>query len=712
MSGTTGPSSSLSPTLVPVEPNISFASIISAGDAVAGSVRAGTTAPWRFVGVPDGIGAFDNGDGTATILVNHEIGATAGVTRAHGSVGSFVSALTVNKTTLAVTAARDLATTTFVWDATANAGTGGYLQQTTALARLCSGDLPDVQAYFDAATGLGTTDRIYMAGEETGAEGRGFAFIATGSEAGRAYELPRLGNFSFENMLASPDSGARTVVIGTDDSTPGQVYVYVGDKQATGTAVDRAGLTNGQLFGINAGFTLETNGTTPLAGNFTLSALGNVQQSTGGQLETASDALGVTEWLRPEDGAWDTLNPNRFYFVTTNNATSPSRLWALDFTDVRNPTLGGRFTALLDGTEGQVMLDNLTVAADGTVFMVEDPGNNPRNAKIWAYLPGSDRLVEVGEHDVARNGNPTTPATLPFTQDEEASGIIDVTTIFGDANRLAFLVDDQQHYAFGAAGSADRTEIVEGGQLLLMYVARPQNGGAGSDRIRGSYGDDTLNALGGNDRMWGGAGNDVLFGDGGNDIIEGGRGSDVINGGAGSDWAVLSGNRADWTITLNADGSRSAVRTGERETLVNIERIRFDDSVVTLTNDAVGNVVHRMYDTVFNRPADAPGLANWINQIDNVGMSIQTVARLFLATPEAAPLAALNNTQFVNALFTNALGRAADTAGSNFWTGLLNSGAAREVVVFGISESAEHQQVAAAPAGGFVYTLAAFSDLG
>jgi hypothetical protein len=31
-----------------------------------------------------------------------------------------------------------------------------------------------------------------------------------------------------------PASGLKTVVVGTDDSTPGQVYVYVGDKTNAG----------------------------------------------------------------------------------------------------------------------------------------------------------------------------------------------------------------------------------------------------------------------------------------------------------------------------------------------------------------------------------------------------------------------------------------------------------------------------------------------
>jgi len=56
----------------------------------------------RMAGVPDGMGAYDNGDGTFTLLVNHEIPSRLRVKRAHGSVGAFVSEWIINKQTLAV----------------------------------------------------------------------------------------------------------------------------------------------------------------------------------------------------------------------------------------------------------------------------------------------------------------------------------------------------------------------------------------------------------------------------------------------------------------------------------------------------------------------------------------------------------------------------------------------------------------------------------
>ncbi|MDQ3774060.1 MAG: hypothetical protein M3461_06675 [Pseudomonadota bacterium] len=47
--------------------------------------------PYRMVGIPDGLGAYDNHGGTFTVLMNHELREVAGVPRAHGGIGAFVS---------------------------------------------------------------------------------------------------------------------------------------------------------------------------------------------------------------------------------------------------------------------------------------------------------------------------------------------------------------------------------------------------------------------------------------------------------------------------------------------------------------------------------------------------------------------------------------------------------------------------------------------
>jgi len=121
------------------------------------------------------------------VLMNHELGQTLGAVREHGSTGAFVSRLTVDMTTHEVLDAKDLSEDVFRFNRTTNA----YEETTTQFGRLCSADLPAVSAFYDAATGLGTTERIFMDGEEIGNEGRAFAHIVTGAEAGDSYELPR-----------------------------------------------------------------------------------------------------------------------------------------------------------------------------------------------------------------------------------------------------------------------------------------------------------------------------------------------------------------------------------------------------------------------------------------------------------------------------------------------------------------------------------------
>jgi hypothetical protein len=472
----TGPSTTQTPYILPSLPNVRFSSILSAGDTVAG-------APTPFVGVPDGIGVFDNGDGTATVVLNHELAATAGAVRAHGSTGSFVDRLVINTSTLQVVSEKDAASSMFLDPD----GDGVWTPGTSALERLCSGDLAAVSAFFQ--NGVGTQDRIYLTGEETSPpftpdNGRAFAFVLTGTDAGKAFELPRMGQISFENLVASPAS-SKTVSMMQDDAgngstTGGQVYMYVGTRQNTGNTVDRAGLTNGQLYGVKVAGLLDEANNTTLTGDiaaFSLVNLPNAATETGIQLQADSEAGGVTEFLRPEDGAWDPSHPNWYYFNTTANVTGNSRIWRLEFSDINNPTAGGTIHMMLDGSEGHRMLDNLTVAADGTVYALEDVGNNSRLGLVWKYDPVADTMTQLGTHDAARFG--ATP-TAPFNQDEEASGIIDVTGIFGNANRAAYLLDTQAHYAFTGPNA---NTVVEGGQLQIMFVDSARNGNPGNGGI-------------------------------------------------------------------------------------------------------------------------------------------------------------------------------------------------------------------------------------
>lgn len=463
--GRTAQNSSQTPYLTPSIPGVSFTSVLTVGDAADNG--------YKMVGIPDGLGALDNNDGTFTVLMNHELPNTAGGIRAHGARGAFVSKWIIRKYDLAVLHGSDLIQNLKLWNnATGVYNTFNNANPAPALNRLCSADLPSATAFYNPTTTRGTQQRIFLNGEEAGVEGRAFAHIVTGPEAGTSYELPRLGKFSWENSMANPMASDWTVVAGTDDATNGQVYFYRGAKSRSGNAIDRAGLNNGNLYApVIVGFSAEIDGNIPAAGTaFWLANLGNVAGTTGAQLETASNAAGVARFLRPEDGAWDPSNPKDFYFVTTNAFNNPSRLWKLHFHDINNLPMGGTVTVVLNGTEGQKMFDNMTIDNTGHILLQEDVGNNAHLGKIWQYTISNGDLKVVAEHDSLRF---KTGAPLFLTQDEESSGIIDVSSILGPG---MFLTVVQAHHTMPG-------ELVEGGQFLAMLNPASTGSGTTNDMV-------------------------------------------------------------------------------------------------------------------------------------------------------------------------------------------------------------------------------------
>ena len=451
----TGPSTTTTPYVQGARPGVVTKSILTVGDSVGG---------YKMAGIPDGLGAFDNGDGTFTVLMNHELGATSGVQRDHGTAGSFISKWTIEKGNLRVTAGEDLIKQVKSWDGSA------WQDSATAFNRMCSADLPAASAFHNAATGKGTETRIFLNGEEAGADGRALAHVVDGPDAGTSYILPWLGKASWENVVAMPDTGDKTVVVGLDDSGGGQVYVYVGDKKSTGNDIERAGLTGGKLYGLAIdGVASETDATTVGEGApFRLVEIPGAAAMTGAQLEAKSRELGVSALARPEDGAWDPTNPGGFYFATTGSFNGTSRLWHLNFSDVTKIAAGGTATVAAASPaydpakpnaeqEGPRMIDNITVNNRGQVFLQEDPGGNDYLSGIFQYDPATGETARVARFDASRFA----PGAADFlTRDEESSGIIPVPFL-GEGK---YLFDVQAHYATG-----DRA-TVEGGQLALLSV--------------------------------------------------------------------------------------------------------------------------------------------------------------------------------------------------------------------------------------------------
>lgn len=479
-----GPSTDTDPYVLPVAHGVATRSLFTVSDGET----AGNGYP--MVGIPDGLGAYRDGRGEFTLLMNQELTATAGAVRRHGERGAFVTELEIDSGNLAVDTGRDLIDPGIeYWDYPSQTyrttpssggtnprdGSDTFAAQSAALARLCSASLtaPGVLA----SRKRGYDGQLFFANEENGDEGRVFGVTTDG----KARQLPRLGLASWENTNAADTGSGATVVVGDEDAATGQLHVYVGRKQRAGDPFATAGLTNGRQYVVDladesvatdAGYRAAFGKHAPQP--FTLGPGEEISWDRSGARQAADgQARGLT-LNRIEDGAFDPRRPDDYYFLTTEGggtAGDPGEpatprdgggLWRLRFDDVAHPERGGTLVLLLDGSEAPFLSkpDNMTIDRRGNMLIQEDPGNNAHVARIVAYD------IRSGTRGVVARFDPDlfAPGGSGFiTQDEESSGIIDGASLIG---RGWFLFDAQIHKANPEA------DKVEYGQLLALRVRR------------------------------------------------------------------------------------------------------------------------------------------------------------------------------------------------------------------------------------------------
>jgi len=506
--------------IVPAQGGVLLKVIASSGDAYSdGGVG---TKVWA--GIPDGLGVFDNGDGTMTVLCNHELNTASGVARAHNPGinpgGAYVSKLVVNKTTLAVTSLTDLIQTVYAYNRTTDAWA---TSATVVFNRFCSADLAEATAFFNVTSGkgvAGTTARFFLCGEESSG-GRAYAHIASGTQAGQSVELPHLGLLAWENAVACPRAQDATIIACTDDTTNGYIYFYQGVKTTLGAVTDArdlvaaAGLTGGKLYVLAVPSVTQEDRTTAVGGakgvavTASLTQMGTTGLVNGTNFDTDAEvragaaAANGTKFLRTEDCAWNPLATDELWFVTTDRYddyknglagsttagnTHPAtpapqvgrtRLWKFKLTNPADVTAGGSLTMVLDGAEdpGLQMMDNIGFDANGRLLIQEDPGNTEPSAAIWSYQTTTGVLTKVAKFDPARFGDRGRDAAsvggaliaAGLTKDEESSGVIDASAVLGAG---WWLLDAQIHKPSAGYidGSTVTAETVEKGQLLALYV--------------------------------------------------------------------------------------------------------------------------------------------------------------------------------------------------------------------------------------------------
>lgn len=191
------------------------------------------------------------------------------------------------------------------------------------------------------------------------------------------------------------------------------------------------------------------------------------------------------------------------------------------------------------------------------------------------------------------------------------------------------------------------------------------------------------------------ANDDVITGSSGNDYLAGFAGNDSINAGSGLDTVAFNGLVGNYTIAKSGNDFTVTAKTGSDgvDTLVNVERLQFDDTSIALDVNGVAGQAYRIYQAAFGRTPDLAGLGYWINDMDK-GSSLTNVAGGFFQSAEFQRLYGADpsiNTLITN-FYTNVLKRPPDQAGFDYWANQINSGLITKAgALASFTESAENK---------------------
>lgn len=495
--------------------------IFTIGDTInstTGALNPTSAGSFSPVGTLDGIGAFSLNANTVRVFTNHEIELPATgasgypYTLANGTViskgGSRISYWDIDKATRRVIDG-GLAIAR-IYDRTGTVVTNSSQLDQGGLDRTCSASLFEANLW---GAGRGLADRIYIMGEETSTpfgHPHGGTMWALDPSNGDFWALPDFGRGSWENA-ALVDTGTTTHVafLLGDDAPARPQYLYVGQKSSAAGAnfVERNGLKGGQLYVWKT-----TNGqTTPQQFNGTgasragtwvaINARDASKAGTTGHdaqgykndstLGSEAAAAGAFLFSRLEDVSTSPTDGSIVAFTSTGRGSVyPLDNWGdtniidIDFNASAVPT-AGTVRILYDSDDaggGQFMTpeeglrcpDNLDWADDGFIYVQEDQANQTGNfgaagfeTSIWklnATTGAALRLTETDRSTVLPLGSTdTNPSDVG---NWESSGILDVSSLFGEAPGELFLFDLQAHSVNN--GLIATKQLYEGGQLCFL----------------------------------------------------------------------------------------------------------------------------------------------------------------------------------------------------------------------------------------------------
>lgn len=397
--------------------------ILSTGDVVGG---------YQMSGIPDGLGAYKDGQNNMVVMMNHEMGRT--FPALPPGVDARISKLEINRKTRTVLA-------------------GSYsFNGSEGFERFCSSTLELINGtpyYFTGEEAIGVSPAV----------GHDGSSIVMNAETGQWWETPHFGHISHENVVPV-ERLSRFMVVTTDDDfrvgQPAYLFAYIADSLEAAISGDPS---RGSLYvwkAKNPAILDIAKGQT-IPGEFVpVTQAENLNSTT---LKAAGTAHQGYKFARLEDAATAQLGAGRLYFTDTGKAranTISGALYQMDI-DPSDPTQAS-LTLLLDGDAGDTINrpDNLDTSPHSVVIQ-EDGGQN--RVLVYDIKSGAVRIV-------ARTPNAAW----------ESSGVINAQSLLGND---WWLMDTQAHSILTApqpgvtppgVQPVPFTGAGEDGQLLAVHI--------------------------------------------------------------------------------------------------------------------------------------------------------------------------------------------------------------------------------------------------
>jgi hypothetical protein len=413
------------PYLVPLGSGAAVDPIISAGDIVGG---------YQMTGIPDGLGAFKDGDNTLQVMMNHELGRS--FPAVPPGVDARISKLTLNRKTHGVIDASYLFTGQEFFE------------------RFCSATLETIR---------GTP--YYLTGEEAIPAGHDGSSIVMNAETGDWTETPQFGHFEHENVV--PVTGfQKFMLVSTEDNfrvgVPSYLYAYIADSFEDAVSGDPA---HGSLYVWRAldpadtAFGMAKGDSIP--GEFV--PISQAENTDDVALKAAATAGGAFRFARLEDSAIAFQRSGRLYFSDTGKAgeaTENGRIYRLDI-DPSDPTHASVRLVLDSSVDGLANPDNLGTSPKS--LMIQEDRENPNRTQYGRIL-----RYDVNDGSLTPVARVNTTVGLPGQW--ESSGIIWAGNQLGGGWWLA---DVQAHTLTApqpGPSLVPDSSVGEDGQLDALFV--------------------------------------------------------------------------------------------------------------------------------------------------------------------------------------------------------------------------------------------------